>query len=182
MAKIYLVRHGRAAASWGEDLDPGLDELGKAQALQAAKNLASTNPSVILSSPLKRAQETAKPLTELLNRSFLLEPRVAEIPSPGLDLSERGPWLRQVMQDQWSNLSKELREWQLALITCLQELKQDTAVFSHFIAINAAVGAARGDDRVIGFRPDNGSITIIETNGAELILVELGSEASTSVG
>ena len=36
MLRIHLVRHGRAAASWAENLDPGLDQLGRSQALQAA--------------------------------------------------------------------------------------------------------------------------------------------------
>lgn len=35
---------------------------------------------------------------------------------------------------------------------------------------------------VVGFRPDNGSISILETDGAILKLVEKGVEASTSVG
>jgi len=33
---IYLVRHGEAAASWGESSDPGLSELGWQQAEDAA--------------------------------------------------------------------------------------------------------------------------------------------------
>ena len=34
-------------------------------------------------------------------------------------------------------------------------LRYGCVVFSHFIAINAAVGYATGDDRVVSFRPDN---------------------------
>ncbi len=31
--RLYLIRHGRPTASWGdEDADPGLDDLGMAQA------------------------------------------------------------------------------------------------------------------------------------------------------
>jgi len=33
---IFLVRHGEAAASWGESPDPGLSELGRRQAEVAA--------------------------------------------------------------------------------------------------------------------------------------------------
>ena len=182
MAKIYLVRHGQAAASWAEDLDPGLDDLGRSQALQAAKSLVSVAPQALVSSPLKRARETSMPLTELLDKTLVLEPRVAEIPSPGLDLASRGPWLRQVMQGRWSNLSHELQDWKRALITCLSEFEQDTAIFSHFVAINVAVGEALGEDRVVVFRPNNGSISILETDGDEQTLIEKGSEASTSVG
>ena len=32
MTRLILVRHGRAAGGWDDDLDPGLDDLGRAQA------------------------------------------------------------------------------------------------------------------------------------------------------
>jgi broad specificity phosphatase PhoE len=57
----------------------------------------------------------------------------------------------------------------------------DCVVFSHFIAINAAVGHATGDDRVVSFRPDNCSITIMETGINTLTLLERGVEAITEV-
>jgi broad specificity phosphatase PhoE len=57
----------------------------------------------------------------------------------------------------------------------------DCVVFSHFIAINAAVGHATGDDRVVSFRPANCSITIMETGINTLTLLERGVEAITEV-
>jgi len=54
-------------------------------------------------------------------------------------------------------------------------------VFSHFIAINAAVGYATGDDRVVSFRPDNCSITVMETSANSLLLIDRGVEADTEV-
>jgi broad specificity phosphatase PhoE len=33
MPRLYLIRHGKPAATWGDaDEDPGLDETGQAQA------------------------------------------------------------------------------------------------------------------------------------------------------
>ena len=29
MTRVYMVRHGRAAAGWNVDPDPGLDDLGR---------------------------------------------------------------------------------------------------------------------------------------------------------
>ena len=52
MTKIYLVRHGKAAASWAEDFDPGLDSLGKAQAKATTKALAHLGPLHVMASPL----------------------------------------------------------------------------------------------------------------------------------
>ncbi|HZD26542.1 MAG TPA: histidine phosphatase family protein, partial [Alphaproteobacteria bacterium] len=68
------------------------------------------------------------------------------------------------------------------LIGRLLAVPEDTVVVSHFVAINVAVGHALGDDRVVQFRPDNGSITVLESDGARLSVVELGAEAETTVG
>jgi broad specificity phosphatase PhoE len=40
MAKLYLVRHGKATAGWGMQKDPGLDDLGRAQAKAAALDIS----------------------------------------------------------------------------------------------------------------------------------------------
>ena len=60
-SRIFLVRHGEAAASWGEATDPGLSDKGREQAECAADELASMlgDYTTIVSSPLLRAQETA---------------------------------------------------------------------------------------------------------------------------
>ncbi len=182
MATIYIVRHGRAAASFAEDLDPGLDDTGQRQAMNACDELTGHLPLTLVSSPLKRALETATPLAERAALPVHTEERVSEIPSPGLSLDERGPWLRQVMQGRWNEQSPSLRTWRQELIDYLVSLPSNTAIFSHFVAINAAVGAARGDDSVLIFRPDNGSITTFKTDGEEdLTLVELGRQARTRV-
>ncbi|HUJ48347.1 MAG TPA: hypothetical protein VLV55_14525, partial [Rhizomicrobium sp.] len=59
----------------------------------------------------------------------------------------------------------------------LLAIPEDTAVFTHYIAINVAIGAAAGDDRVVVFSPDNCSVTILETDGGVLRLIEKGREA-----
>jgi broad specificity phosphatase PhoE len=181
MPIVYIVRHGRAAASFTDDLDPGLDELGQKQAEAACKILRTHTPLELRSSPLKRALETARPLGVALNREVTLEARFAEIPSPGMSLSERGPWLRGVMQGRWSEQSADLQRWRQDLIDCLLEIRADTAIFSHFVAINAAVGAAEGEDRVVLFRPNNGSITSIEIDDGRLAVLSRGDEAETRI-
>ena len=181
MAKIYLVRHGRAAASFTDDLDPGLDDLGRSQAIASCKILEDSLPLVLLSSPLKRAQETAKPLADSTGQDIQMENRLAEIPSPGLSLAKRGSWLRKVMSGKWSQQSNELIQWRAHLARCLLDIKEDTVIFSHYVAINAAVGVAEDRDEVMVFRPDNGSITIFETDGNQLTLISRGSEATTVV-
>ena len=181
MARIYLVRHGKAAASFTDDADPGLDVEGHEQAKQACELLTRHTPLELLSSPLKRAQETAIPLAEKLSQSVAIETRVAEIPSPGLSLQERGPWLGKIMQENWSQQTQALQDWRASLGQALIDIQQDTAIFSHYVAINAAVGFAEGKDQVMVFRPNNASITVFETDGQSLTLVSRGDEAETKV-
>jgi broad specificity phosphatase PhoE len=182
MARLYLVRHGKAAASWAEDFDPGLDGLGKAQAKGVARALAHLGPLDVIVSPLLRAQETGKPLAEIWDCTHGTEERVGEIPSPTTNLTGRAQWLQGVMGERWSNLDEGLQSWRHGVIEALLALDVDTVVFTHFIAINVAVGAARGDDRVVCFWPDNGSITLVEANGSSLSLIERGDEPVTKDG
>jgi broad specificity phosphatase PhoE len=181
MALIYLIRHGKAAGSFTDDMDPGLDEIGRSQAIEAATSLQQHLPLTLLSSPLKRAQETATPLASALEQSVGIEKRVAEIPSPGLSLTERGPWLQTVMSGRWSEQSDDLKAWQQTLCQCLVEIEEDTVIFSHFVAINAAVSWATGSNDVLVFRPDNGSITIFDNTGDKLTLIKRGNEATTRI-
>ena len=73
---------------------------------------------------------------------------------------------------------KRVREWRDAVIGAAQAVERDAAIFTHFIAINALVGAALGaqrDDRVpAGYA----SITELELRDGALRLVRLGAESS----
>ena len=118
MARITMVRHGQAAAGFGEDHDPGLSPLGRQQAAAAADAVESLGPLPILCSPLRRCRETA-----------------------------------QALADRWGVTP----------------------------TVDAAVGAALGEDRVVCFTPDNCSITTLETDGRSLSVVSLGGQAVTEV-
>ena len=178
MARIYMVRHGKAAAGFGEDMDPALDALGHAQAKAVAQKLHPLGPLPILSSPLRRTQETAAPLSILWNRTPVIETAVAEIPSPrGMTLEGRVQWLRKLMAGSWRSVTPELAQWREACIASVARLSNDTVIFSHYVAINVLAGAATGDDRVVNFSPDNCSVTTFETDGVKLRLIEKGGEA-----
>ena len=178
MTRIYMVRHGQAAAGF-DNADPGLDALGKSQAEAVSKVLAPKGPLPILSSPLLRTCETSQPLAILWRRQAVIDEAVAEIPSPGhMSLTERVPWLRQFMAGSWRAADKGLAEWRERVLSTLAEQKEDVVIFSHFVAINVAMGAAVDDDKVVVFSPANCSVTVFDTDGARLSLVERGSEAS----
>ena len=192
MGKIYMVRHGKAAAGWDGAADPGLDPTGHAQAEAVAQDLTARLVSsvAVYTSPLKRCRETAKPLANMWQTQAIVEPRVAEIPSPIEDLVARTEWLRRVMAGSWADLSADPESggidfmgWQADVVTALVSLgkSEDIVVFSHFIALNAAYCAATGADQLVAFRTDNCSVSVFESDGETLKLLKQGHEADTQV-
>jgi broad specificity phosphatase PhoE len=188
MARLYLIRHGRPAATWGgaED-DPGLDEQGRAQAEAARDWLLALpedqKPKRVASSPLRRCRETAQPTAAALGVAIEIDPMVGEIPTPrNLPTEERPAWLRKAFAGTWSQIEGDLDydAWREAIVARLRTCG-DTAVFSHYVAINAVVSRLTHDDRVLAFRPDHASITVLETDGERLTLVSPGAEAVTGV-
>lgn len=181
MTTIYFVRHGEAEAGFGAHRDPGLSELGRNQAIATAKHLSSLEPIPIISSPLLRAQETAQELAKLWNAPITTEERIAEIPSPIEDLTDRSRWLAQIMAGAWRDLPPNLKTWREALIDCVVSVPSDCVMFSHFVAINLLVGAANDHSAMVSFRPDNASISRFESDGSSLKVLGLGEQAQTHV-
>ncbi len=176
-----MVRHGRAAARWDEDPDPTLDEEGALQAEHMAAALAPAGPLTLLASPLRRTRATAAALERAWSVTARVEPRVGEIPSPGLPLAQRGAWLAGVLAGAWEDQPAVLHQWRRGVVEALLGLESDAVVVTHFVAINAAVGHATGDRRVTCFRPGYCSTTVLDSSGGTLTVVQRGSEAETVV-
>jgi len=68
--KVYLIRHGETTGDiedrYGGDYDDNLTKTGQQQAKKLSKKLANRGIEVIFVSPLRRAQQTAKKLSETL--------------------------------------------------------------------------------------------------------------------
>ena len=167
MPFVHMIRHGKPASTWGDsvaDPDPGLDAEGRAQAEAAAAALLALSPSErpvrVLSSPLRRCRETAQPLAN----------------------AERGDWLRRSFQGRWDEIVGDLdyAEWARGVARAVVA-KPGAAVFSHFVAINAAVSVAKGDPRVRQFEPAHTAISKFEIDGERLSLVEAGRSSETQV-
>lgn len=179
---MYLVRHGRAAAGWNTDPDPGLDDLGRSEADAVAERLRPLGPLPILTSPLRRCQETAAPLARAWDLDPIVDTAVAEIPSPdGVPIADRVEWLRAAMRGSWTDLGERYVAFRNGVAARLARLDQDMVVFSHFVAINAAIGAATDDDRLVVRSLDNCSVTVVEVVDGALELVEGGKEADTLI-
>ncbi|MGB3624917.1 MAG: histidine phosphatase family protein [Henriciella sp.] len=177
---IWLVRHGEAAAGWGEADDPGLSALGHKQADAAADILSSQSIVKIICSPMTRCQETARPFSTRAELDVRTEARVSEIPTPE-GLSDRRAWLSGFMAGDWSEAPALLVDWKSDLIQTLDGLEDNTVVFTHFIAINTIVGHLTGSAKVTNFRPGHCSITKLKTSPEGLSVAELGSESATRV-
>jgi probable phosphoglycerate mutase len=180
---IYLVRHGEAAASWGQSADPGLSDLGHTQAKVAADSLETqliASEIALISSPLLRAQETAVPLAERLAKSVTIGERFREIPSP-VPLAERQDWLRGFMRQEWAGQQDSLQAWRNSLVQAVEELPGSTVIFTHFLVINALVGWYTQREETLVFWPDNASITVLERSPSKISVKALGNQMSTVV-
>ena len=171
----------------GPRSDPDLDELGRAQATAAAdrfESLAAPEPLAVITSPLQRCRRTAAALVRSVGGSPLgSRPRSPRSPRPkasrwwsgssgcGPRRSEPGP----------SSASRTPR-FATASSRASGRSIDDTVVFSHFVAINAVIGACVGDDRLVIRRLDNCSITVVDVEAdGRLTLVEGGHEADTLI-
>jgi broad specificity phosphatase PhoE len=189
MTRTYMIRHGKPSATWGQsdDADPGLDDIGRAQAEAAANALLALpegeRPTRVVASPLRRCRETAEPYAKALGVALEINPAFGEIPSPaGLGLVERGAWLKEVFAGRWSEAKGDIDydAWRGDVAQALST-HGGVAVFSHYVAINAVVSVVTGKDEVLCFKPDHCSITSFDIEDGKILLNTLGREAQTGV-
>jgi 2,3-bisphosphoglycerate-dependent phosphoglycerate mutase len=83
---VYLVRHCSAE---GQEPEAALSETGNEQSLRLSAFLAGLGVARIVSSPFKRAVDSARPLAEILGLGIEVDPRLAE---RQLGLVENGDW------------------------------------------------------------------------------------------
>lgn len=88
MTRLLVWRHGRTAWNAEERIqglsDVDLDEAGAAQAAEAAKHLATLEPTLLISSDLRRAANTAAALATVTGLDICYDPRLRE--------RDYGPW------------------------------------------------------------------------------------------
>jgi len=178
MTRLLLVRHARPTENWDAAPDAGLDALGQEQAGALVGGLGSAPPLLVLTSPLRRARETAAPLAAHWGTEPRVVPAVGEITAPHVDPAERVGWLRGVLAGTWADVDERLASWRTTLLEALGAIERDSVVFTHFVAINTAVGAATGDPRVMCCTPAHASVTEVVVDEGSLGLVSLGDETA----
>jgi probable phosphoglycerate mutase len=164
---IWLVRHGEAAASFDQEIDPGLSLLGHEQAVTAAQQLSAIVPpdAQLLSSPKQRALQTGAPFVSLRDAVLQSDDRFIELPSPE-GLAQRSEWLQQALAANWSALPRAVHDWQNGIAAALQSLSTPTVIFTHFLVINSIAAAISREDAVVQCLPANGSIHHLQIEGA----------------
>lgn len=172
---LIVVRHGRTDANAsgllvGSRLDPGLDDLGRRQAEALASVLP---PGRVVTSPLRRARETAA----ALGREVDVDDRWIEIDYGELD----GTPLRDVPADVWARWRADpawtppageslvgLGDRVRAACAALAEeaTNRDVIVVTHVSPVKAALAWALGVGDEVAFRAfvAPASITVIATS------------------
>jgi broad specificity phosphatase PhoE len=181
MTRLFLIRHGEPEAAWGGAADdPGLSEPGREQAKAAARTLAGMGKFDIVTSPMKRCLDTAHYYAERINSDGIIERRVSEVVAPA-GVTDRRAWLRETFpweagaaRRQWREVDPALRDWRDSVVNCVLEFRRNTAVFSHFIAINALASVAARSEHTIVCTPGYASITEFGIRDGALHLVKLG--------
>lgn len=174
MTRLVLVRHGEAAAGWGDDPDPGLSDRGQAQAEAMASAVAPMGPLPVIVSPLRRTRETAAALERRWGVTARVDAAVGEVPSPTDDLDERMAWLRALLPTPWDEWPPELQAWRRSVVSTLASMAEDAVVVTHYVFITVAAGSQ-------ALAPDYCSSTVLDVVGGELRLVSAGGQAATVV-
>ena len=174
---LYLVRHAKPSAGV-EQMDPGLDAVGRSQADHVARALRNVGALRLVSSPLRRARETAQPIANALGLPIEIVNEVSEVFDQTMTISDRRSMLTPFLSGRWSQQSERLLAWREKLLAELVELGQKpTIVVSHLVAISAAIGACTEDDRITPCALANASITTLEVRSGRLMLRRLGEVA-----
>ena len=181
--EIILIRHGEAASGWSDDSDPGLSNLGKSQAEAVKENLESFTSQnfQLISSPKKRAIETAQPTSLDWKSEIKIDDAFSEIPASNIKLERRMEWLKSMMNMDIAMLPEDVKEWRSRIIKKLKNIKSNSIIFSHFMVINVVVGYIKNHPILLSMYPDNGSLTKIKVSNGEISLIKIGDEKNTKI-
>lgn len=198
---LYLVRHGEAESNrdnrFGGWSPAPLTELGHRQAVAAAAEMRRRAPTVLVTSDIERARQTAQPIADLLELEPRLEPGLRERSLgvfDGLSFAEaeaRYPdmWKRLSTRD--PNAVPEGGETADAVFTrvsnAIERILTDhpgerIAVVTHGLALFHAFSyvcrlGAPSHEHPVFVLVDNASITQLEHRGAHWRIVSINDTA-----
>jgi 2,3-bisphosphoglycerate-dependent phosphoglycerate mutase len=172
---LLLVRHAlpeRVVRDDGLPADPALSELGHLQAALVAEWLADEPVTSLVTSPLRRARQTAEPIAARLGLEPVVVDDVAEMDAAASAYIPTEELTREEIQATLAEWADEsfLAPFQARVVTAVREIVaanpgSTVAVVCHGGVINALVGWILGLERFMVFDVTYTSVTRIRTNG-----------------
>ena len=175
--ELVLVRHALPVridgTPDGSPADPGLAELGRAQAERVVQALSLDEVHAVYSSPATRARDTAAPLLAKLGLDVSIEPGIAEfdasdpsyVPVEELRAAKDPRWEALVRGDlMTANVDPvAFRNRVVAAVEGIvsRHPGERVVLFTHSGTVNAYCGHVLGQQRAMWFAPDYASVTRI---------------------
>ena len=174
---LILIRHAepqRIAPGRGVPADPGLTDLGHDQAARLADWLAPERVDAVLSSPMRRAQETATPIAVAHGLDIEIVPGLIEydansdhyIPMEEMKASD-DPRLKAMIEGRWEEFGADgVEAFRLRVAQTLDEIiaahpGERVVAVCHGGIINVASALVMEMDRHLWFEPHYTSVTRI---------------------
>jgi broad specificity phosphatase PhoE len=167
--ELIFIRHGKPKVEPGDN-DPVLTDAAKVQAERVGHWLRRENIERVVSSPMRRALETAGPTSRILGLELEVREGLAEVGRfgpgyRGIETLRKDPvgWAK-FMDDPISFLGGDPVTFKQGVLDAVAGLldgrtEARVAVFAHGIPINVVLSHILGLKRVTHFLPDYCSLT-----------------------
>lgn len=171
MKQLILVRHGEPdMQGTAPKHDPSLSALGRQQAELTCAALTREPIDEVVSSPLRRAWETAEPLSARMGKDIAALTGMAEVDQEGAAYVSVEQWRKEGGRDWQAFLANPVvalggdhAAFVARVHNALEHLMampgKRIAVFTHGLPINVALSAALGEGSLARFGPRHASIT-----------------------
>lgn len=198
--ELLIIRHAvperiTAEQSGGGPADPSLTDAGRRQARRLAGWLAIEGVDHVVSSPLRRASETAAPLATALELGVEIEPELCEydaaadsyIPIEELRAENDERW-QAMVEGRWADYGGEPPEqFRDRILPCFDRIIADhpgekVAVVCHGGVINVYLASVLGIDRHLWFDPEYTSISRVRASRSGPRSVTSVNESAHLVG
>jgi len=175
--ELLVIRHAEpvrvtAEETGGAPADPGLTDRGHEQARRLAAWLAAEGVDRVISSPLRRAVETAAPVADALGLDFELDTELCEydraadsyIPMEEMRAEQDDRW-HAMVEGRWEDFGGENPvQFRDRIVPCLDRIISGSpggrvAAVCHGGVINVYLAAVLGIDRHLWFEPGYTSIS-----------------------
>ncbi len=180
--ELLLIRHALPVRittedSGGAPADPGLTETGHNQAARLAAWLSAEGVDGVVSSPLRRATETAAPIAGALGLTTKVVDGLHEydsaadsyIPIEEMRAEKSERW-RAMVEGRWEDYGGEPpEEFRARIVPCLDRIISENpgrrvAAVCHGGVINVYLAAILGIDRHLWFDPEYTSISRVRAS------------------